>query len=159
MKQNVLMSLTIEQSSFFLKLFKHLRSYRDGSYLKLWCFDECAATQKSHAADTKHDTPPCHSIQTQGDLSLCYPSLTLHTHTPANAQLYDAGMVVVSRKLGRKYRTNQVLNPGPVVCKSLSISAHPQLLHEQSFLTRIRVCMCVCVRVYVRLCACVCACV
>ena len=29
---------------------------------------------------------------------------------------YDA--VVVSQKLGRKYRTNQVLNPGPVVCDS-----------------------------------------
>ena len=32
-------------------------------------------------------------------------------HTPANAQLYDAVMVVVSWKLGRKYRTNRVLDP------------------------------------------------
>ena len=37
-------------------------------------------------------------------------------HRPANVQIYDAVMVVVSRKLGRKYRTNRVLNPGPVVC-------------------------------------------
>ena len=38
-------------------------------------------------------------------------------HTTANAQL-DAVMVVISRKLARKYRTNQVLNPGPLVCES-----------------------------------------
>ena len=49
-------------------------------------------------------------------------------HTPANAQLYDAVMVVVSRKLGRKYRTNRVLNPGPVVCEFITLSARPQLL-------------------------------
>ena len=38
-------------------------------------------------------------------------------HTPTNAQLYDTDMMIVSRKLGRKYIycTNQVLNPGPVV--------------------------------------------
>ena len=27
---------------------------------------QCAATQECHAADTGHDTPPRHSIQTQG---------------------------------------------------------------------------------------------
>ena len=37
-------------------------------------------------------------------------------------------MVAVRWMLGRKYRTNQVLNPGPVVCKSITLSAHPQLL-------------------------------
>ena len=46
--------------------FKHLRSYRDGAYLLQWYFDQCAATQECHAADTGHDTPPHHSIQTQG---------------------------------------------------------------------------------------------
>ena len=30
--------------------------------------------------------------------------------------------------LGRKYRTNRVLNPGPVVCESMTLSARPQLL-------------------------------
>ena len=35
-------------------------------------------------------------------------------------------MVVVSRKLGRKYRTNLVLNPEPVVCESITLSARPQ---------------------------------
>ena len=43
---------------------KHLRSYHDGACL--WYFDQCAATQKCHAADTGHDTPPRHSIQTRG---------------------------------------------------------------------------------------------
>ena len=28
-----------------------------------WYFDQCAATQKCHAADTGYDTPPRHSIQ------------------------------------------------------------------------------------------------
>ena len=28
-------------------------------------FDKCAATQECHAANTGHDTLPCHSIQTQ----------------------------------------------------------------------------------------------
>ena len=28
--------------------------------------DQCAATQKCDATDTGHDTPPRHSIQTQG---------------------------------------------------------------------------------------------
>ena len=37
-------------------------------------FVQCAATQKSHAADTGHDTPPRHSILTvhRANLSLCY---------------------------------------------------------------------------------------
>ena len=48
--------------------------------------------------------------------------------TPANAQFYNAVMVVVSRKLGRKYHTNRVLNPGPVMCESITLSARPQLL-------------------------------
>ena len=54
--------------------------------------------------------------------------LTELPHTPANAQPYDAVMVVISGKLGRKNRTNLVLNPGPVVCESITLSAHPQLL-------------------------------
>ena len=53
------------------------------------------------------------------------PSLT---HTPANAHLYDAVMVVVSRKLARKYHTNRVLILGPVVCESITLSTRPQLL-------------------------------
>ena len=82
------------------------------------------------------------------DLSLCYPlmwNVTLeyttthfnvlgetlhthtHTHTPANIE-FDAVMVVNSRKLSRKYRTNRVLNPGPVVCESSTLSARPQRL-------------------------------
>ena len=48
-------------------------------------------------------------------------------HTPANAQL-DAVIVVNSRKLSRKYRTNRVLNPGPMVCESSTLSARPQRL-------------------------------
>ena len=63
------------------------------------------------------------------------PSPTFHT--PANAQL-DAVMVVNSRKLSRKYRTNRVLNPGPVVCESITLSARPQRL-PLCFCTRISV--------------------
>ena len=86
------------------------------------------------------------------DLSLCYPlmwNVTLkytvthfnvlgetrpgnpYPHTPANAQL-DAVMVVNSQKLNRKYRANRVLNPGPVVCESSTLSARPQLLPSHS---------------------------
>ena len=35
-------------------------------YLQQWYFDQCAATQEWHTADTGHDTPPHHSIQTRG---------------------------------------------------------------------------------------------
>ena len=45
---------------------KHLRSYHDDACLKQWYFDQCAAAQKCYTADTGHDTPPHHSIQTQG---------------------------------------------------------------------------------------------
>ena len=48
--------------------------------------------------------------------------------TNTSPQLCDAVMVVVSRKLGRKYHTNRDLNPRPVVCESITLSAHPQLL-------------------------------
>ena len=44
--------------------FKHLRSFHVGAFLYQWYFDLCAATQKYHAADTGHDTPPRHSIDT-----------------------------------------------------------------------------------------------
>ena len=54
------------------------------------------------------------------------PSPTFHTHQ-RNAQL-DAVMVVNSQKFSRKYRTNRVLNPGPVACESITLSARPQRL-------------------------------
>ena len=97
--------------------------------------------------------PTHHSIQTQGQPVVVLPMwnakpeyTTGHlmswvrpdreilprpsTHTPANAQL-DAVMVVINRKLGRKYRTNGVLNPGPMVCESITLSARPQLLPKK----------------------------
>ena len=46
--------------------FKHLRSYHDGACLYQWYFDQCAATQECHAADTGHHTPPRHTIHTRG---------------------------------------------------------------------------------------------
>ena len=42
----------------------------------------------------------------------------------AFAQLYD----VVSHKFGRRYRTTWVLDAGPVVFESTTLSAHPLLL-------------------------------
>ena len=44
------------------------------------------------------------------------PSATFRTHQQ---------MVVISRKLGRKNCTNWVLNKGPLVCESITLSAHP----------------------------------
>ena len=41
----------------FNVVLKHLRSYHDGARLEQWYFDQCAATQECHAADTGHDTP------------------------------------------------------------------------------------------------------
>ena len=134
--------------------FKHLRSYRNDAYLQQCYFDQCAATQECHAANTGHDTPSRHSIQTRGrpvvvlsidvkrhigihnDPFQCLGSDPIEKssldlpHTPATAQPYDAVMVVVSRKLGRKYHnyTNRVLNPRPVVFESMTLSACPQLL-------------------------------
>ena len=58
----------------------------------------------------------------QQPILLSWKSFPDLPHTPANAQLYDADMVVVSRKPGIKYSTHQVLNPGPVVCKSITLS-------------------------------------
>ena len=46
---------------------------------------------------------------------------TQQGNTSPNAQLYDAVMVVVSRKLGREYRTDQVLSSGLVVCESITL--------------------------------------
>ena len=46
--------------------FKHLRSYQDGACLWQWYFYQCAATQECHVAETGHDPPPRHSIQTRG---------------------------------------------------------------------------------------------
>ena len=93
---------------------------------------------------TQDMTP--HSLTLYGhgaDLSLCYPlmwNVTLEytaTHfnglgktrpgnpsptffTPANVQLYDAVMGVISRELSSKYCTNRVLNPEPVVWESIT---------------------------------------
>ena len=46
---------------------------KQGRVTVLQYFDQCAATQECHAADTRHDTPPRHGIQTQGRPALCYP--------------------------------------------------------------------------------------
>ena len=48
-----------------------------------------------------------------------------HTHS---SELFNSVMVLVSRKLGRKYRTNWVLNPEPVVYEFIALPARPQLL-------------------------------
>ena len=101
---------------------------------------------------TRDMTPHPVTVYRHGaDLSLCYPfmwNVTLEytaTHVivlggtrPGNASptfhihqrtpQLDAVMVVNSRKLSRKFRTNRVLNPGPVVCESSTLSARPQRL-------------------------------
>ena len=86
----------------------------------------------------------------RADLSLCYPlmwNVTLeYTATQFNVfgktrlgnpsrpsthiseRSTNSGLVVVSRMVGRRYCTNWVLNPGPVVCESITLSARPQLL-------------------------------
>ena len=56
------------------------------------------------------------------------PDREIIPHTHANAQLNESVMVVFSRKLDRKYPTHRVLNPGPVVCESITLSDRQQLL-------------------------------
>ena len=43
---------------------KHLRLYNDAACLWQWYFDQCAAKQECHAADTGHPSTPRHSIHT-----------------------------------------------------------------------------------------------
>ena len=87
--------------------------------------------------DTTHH--PVTVYRYEADLSLCFPLMwnvtleytsthfnvlgqtrpenptpTLHTHH----WTLNYMMVLVSRKLGRKYRNNRVLNPCPMVCES-----------------------------------------
>ena len=98
---------------------------------------------------TQDTTPHPVTVYRHGaNLSLCYPSMwnvTLEytaTHfnvlgetrpgNPSPTFQLDAVMVVNNRKLSRKYRTNRVLNPGPVVCESNTLSARPQRLHQNS---------------------------
>ena len=141
--------------------FKHLRSYHDA-------VPACSSgtltnvlPQRNAMPQTQDMTPYPVTVYRHGaDLSLCYPlmwNVTLEytathfnvlgkirpgnpsptLHTPANAQL-DAVMVVNSQKLSRKYRTNRVLNPGPVVCESNTLSARPQRLPLICFKTEIK---------------------
>ena len=56
------------------------------------------------------------------------PRPSTHMYTPANTQLNEAVMEVVSKKLRRKvYYIHRVLNPWPVVCESIMLSARQQL--------------------------------
>ena len=95
------------------------------SLLNIWgniatvqlCFDQCAAIQECHALDTVY--------RHRANQSLCFPWMwnarleytithfnilgqtgsgnpSTTFHTPANAQLYDAGTVIDSLKLSRK---------------------------------------------------------
>ena len=110
----------------------------------------------------RHRTPPRHSIQTRNQsVAVLSIDVKRHTgihsypfqclgwdltgksfrdlpHTPANAQ-FDAVMVVNSRKLSRKYRTNRVSNPGPVVCESSTISTRPQRLSLRALNTHLSI--------------------
>ena len=54
------------------------------------------------------------------------PSVTFHTHQ-RTLNLYDTDMVAVNRKLDRKYCIDRVLDPKPVLCESITLSARPQL--------------------------------
>ena len=47
-------------------------------------------------------------------------------HTPVNPRLYDVGSW--SEAWYKVYRARRVLNPGPVVCESITLSARTQLL-------------------------------
>ena len=76
---------------WFNVAFKHLRSYRDGACLEQSYFDQCAATQECHAADTGYDTPPHRSIQTQGR-PVAVVSIDVERHTGIHSyQLYYLG--------------------------------------------------------------------
>ena len=105
-------------------------------------------------ARTQDMTPhPVTVYRHRADLSLCHPliwNVTLEytaTHfnvfgsdptgeilsrpsTHTSKRSTDSGMVVVSRKLGRKYRTHQVFYSEPVVCESITLSACPSLIRS-----------------------------
>ena len=59
-------------------------------------------------------------------MSWVTPDPEILPHTPANAQLYDDVMVVVSQKLSKKCTVTPGLEPG--ACESIMLSARPQLL-------------------------------
>ena len=70
---------------------------------------------------------PCHQVLIRVcscKKQLGHPSPTFHTYQ----HLLNSMMLLVSHKLGRKYRTNRFLNSGPVVFESTTPSAHPLLL-------------------------------
>ena len=54
--------------------------------------------------------------------------LTRPSTFAGNAQLYVAVVVPVSQKLGRKCTHPPSLNPGPVACESITLSARPHIL-------------------------------
>ena len=62
-----------------------MRSYHDGACLQQCGFDQCAATQECHTADTGHDTAPRHSIQTRSR-PVAVLSIDVEHQTP----MYDA---------------------------------------------------------------------
>ena len=81
-------------------------------------FYQCAATQECHAADTGHGTPPRHSILTQGR-----PAVVLSI----DVEHWNTQLPILMSNWVRPYCTQRVLNPGPVVCESITLSARPQL--------------------------------
>ena len=90
----------------------------------------CIQTRPRHVAVLSIDLERHTHFNVLGKTRPGNPSPTFHTHqrTLNFMILIHADMVVVSRKLGRKCRTNQVLNPGPVVCEYITLSARPRLL-------------------------------
>ena len=86
-------------------------SYNDGACLKQWYFDQCVATQKCHAADTGHDTPPRHSIQTH-DLSVAVlsigvePNVTLE-YTATHFNVFGQTRPNVSSKIMLSHSSKQ----------------------------------------------------
>ena len=73
---------------------------------------------------TENMIPPNRSIQRQGQPDMLYIDVKCYF---GQTQLYDAFRLVVSQKLSRSI-VSTILNPVPVVCKSITLSAHPQLL-------------------------------
>ena len=110
----------------------------------------CHTGMPCHRHRTWHPTssqytntgPTCHAIHWCGPsyrytqlptlMSWVWPDqeilLRPSTHISEYSTDHVAGMVVISQKLSRKCTiTHQVMNPGPVVCESITLSARPPL--------------------------------
>ena len=90
---------------------KHLRSYRDGALTNL-------LPHRNAMPQTRDMAPHPSQYTDTGPTCRCAIQWCGTSQLPT-----ERGM-----KISRKYRTNRVLNPGPVMCEYITLSARQQRL-------------------------------